>query len=38
MNIRYIAVIALFIASLIGAKAQNNISVDYTEESELVAL
>ena len=38
MNIRYIAVIALFIASLIGAKAQNNISVDYTEESELVSV
>ena len=38
MNIRYIAVIVLFIASLIGAKAQNNISVDYTEESELVSV
>ena len=38
MNMRYIAVIVLFIASLTGAKAKNNISVDYTEESELVSV
>lgn len=35
---RYIAVIVLFIASVTGAKAKNNISVDYTEESELVSV
>mgnify|MGYP003197265469 FL=1 len=38
MNMRYFAVIVLFIASLTGAKAKNNISVDYTEESELVSV
>lgn len=34
MNMKYIAVVVLFIASLTGAKAKNNISVDYTEENE----
>ena len=38
MNMKYIAVIALFIASLTGAEAKNNISVDYTEECELVSV
>lgn len=38
MNMRYLVTVVLFIASLTGAKAKNNISVDYTEESELVSV
>ena len=35
---RYFVTVVLFIASMTGAKAKNNISVDYTEESELVSV
>lgn len=38
MNMRYFVTVVLFIASMTGAKAKNNISVDYTEESELVSV
>lgn len=38
MNMRYFVIVVLFIASMTGAKAKNNISVDYTEESELVSV
>ena len=38
MNMRNFVTVVLFIASMTGAKAQNNISVDYTEESELVSV